>query len=138
MKSRFQKLKMLLAGSALVAGLGLAVPAFAASGDCTNTTPASGITNGINCGSPSGLPTEVFGSGGVFTIIINAVLFLIGMVAVIMLIIGAVHYVTSGGDAAAVNKAKNTILYAIVGVVLSFMSYAIINFVVQQFANATK
>ena len=99
---------------------------------------ADTIQNGIACAKPNGAPTVLFGQGGVFTIIINAVLFIIGMIAVVMLIIGAVHYVTSGGDAAAVNKAKNTILYAIIGVVLSFMAYAIINFVVTQFNNATK
>ncbi|HXH26387.1 MAG TPA: hypothetical protein VNG90_00665 [Candidatus Acidoferrum sp.] len=122
----------------LVPILALNVMALTAPAMAQSCGTADTIQNGIACAKPNGAPTVLFGSGGVFTIIINAVLFIIGMIAVVMLIIGAVHYVTSGGDAAAVNKAKNTILYAIIGVVLSFMAYAIINFVVSQFNNATK
>lgn len=62
--------------------------------------------------------------------IINVLLFLIGAIAVIMIIIGGIRYVTSNGDQAQVTGAKNTILYAVVGVVVAIMAYAIVNFVV--------
>lgn len=60
--------------------------------------------------------------------IINILLFLIGAIAVIMIIVGGIRYVTSAGDQSAVTGAKNTILYAIVGLVIAVMSYAIVNF----------
>lgn len=61
--------------------------------------------------------------------IINILLFLIGAIAVIMIIIGGLRYVTSGGDQSQVSGAKNTILYAVVGLVIAVMAYAIVNFV---------
>ncbi len=62
--------------------------------------------------------------------IINTILYVLGAIAVIMIIIGGIRYVTSGGDAAGVKGAKDTILYAIVGLVVAIMAYAIVNFVV--------
>lgn len=60
----------------------------------------------------------------------NILLFLVGAVAVIMLIIGGFRYVTSNGDAAAIKGAKDTILYAIIGIIVAFLAYAAVNFVV--------
>ena len=47
-----------------------------------------------------------------------------------MLIIGGIRYVISGGNSAAVTAAKNTILYAIVGLIIALFAYAIVNFVI--------
>lgn len=74
------------------------------------------------------------GQGGIFRTITNVLLFLIGAISVIMLIIGGIRYVVSGGDSTAVQNAKNTILYAIVGVVVAILAYAVVNFVISQFA----
>ena len=62
-------------------------------------------------------------------------LFLIGAISVIMLIIGGIRYVVSGGDSTAVQNAKNTILYAIVGVVVAILAYAVVNFVITSFSS---
>ena len=69
----------------------------------------------------------------IFKTITNILLFLIGAVSVIMLIIGGIRYTVSGGDSAAVTSAKNTILYAIVGLVVAILAFAIVNFVVGSF-----
>lgn len=61
--------------------------------------------------------------------IVGVFLFLIGTVAVIMLIYGGFRYVTSAGDASAVTSAKNTIIYAVVGIVVAISAYAITSFV---------
>ncbi len=74
------------------------------------------------------------GQGGIFRTITNVLLFLIGAISVIMLIIGGIRYVVSGGDSTAVQNAKNTILYAIVGVVVAILAYAVVNFVISSFA----
>lgn len=75
---------------------------------------------------------KLFGPNSIWTRIINTIIFLIGSVAVIMIIIGGLRYVLSGGDSSAVNGAKNTILYAVVGLVITVMSYAIVNFVLSR------
>lgn len=63
--------------------------------------------------------------------VINILLFIVGVGAVIMLIIGGIRYVVSAGDQQAVANAKNTILYAIVGIVVAVLAYAAVNFVFQ-------
>ena len=62
-------------------------------------------------------------------IIINTVIFAVGMVAVVMIILGGVNYATSQGDSTKVKKAKDTILYGIIGLVISLLAYAIVTFV---------
>lgn len=61
--------------------------------------------------------------------VINTIIGIIGMLAVIMIIIGGINFVTSQGDAAKVTKARNTILYGVVGLIVSLLAFAIVNFV---------
>ncbi len=63
--------------------------------------------------------------------IVNIIVFIIGAISVLMIVIGGLRYVTSGGDSSSVTSAKNTILYAIVGLVVAIMAYAIVNFVLK-------
>ncbi len=60
----------------------------------------------------------------------NLMITAIGMVSVIMLIIGGFRYVLSGGDSKNTTAAKDTILYAIIGVVVALLAYSITNFVI--------
>lgn len=62
--------------------------------------------------------------------IVNILLFVIGTISVIMIIVGGLRYVLSGGDANSITAGKNTVLYAIIGLVVSIMAYAIVNFVI--------
>ena len=92
-------------------------------------TSAYTIFEGVNAAHGTGQPTELFGASGVVSTITNLLLFIVGALSVVMLIIGGLRYVISGGNASAVSAAKNTILYAIVGLVIAFLAYAAINFV---------
>ena len=65
--------------------------------------------------------------------VIDILLFIIGAVAVIMIILGGIRYVLSNGDSSQISGAKNTILYAVIGLVVALLAYAIVNFVVAQF-----
>ena len=62
--------------------------------------------------------------------ITDVLLYLLGAIAVLMIIIGGVRYVTSGGDQNSVTGAKNTIMYAIIGLVVAVLAYAIVHFVI--------
>lgn len=79
-------------------------------------------------------PINLFGTVGVFTIISNSMLFIVGALSVLMLIVGGLRYVISGGNTAAVASAKNTVLYAIVGLIVSLLAYAAIHFVLTALA----
>ena len=62
--------------------------------------------------------------------ITNLLLFALGAVSVIMIIIGGVRFATSNGNAEQIKQAKNIILYAVIGLVVAIMAYAIVEFVV--------
>jgi cytochrome bd-type quinol oxidase subunit 2 len=64
--------------------------------------------------------------------IVNTLLFIVGLLSVIMIIYGGITYVTSAGDQSKVVKAKQTITYAVVGLVVSILAFAIVSFVVGQ------
>ena len=65
--------------------------------------------------------------------IISTLLFAIGVIAVIMIIIGGIRYTLSNGDASQIKSAKDTILYAVIGLIVAMLAYAIVNFVVGRF-----
>ena len=62
--------------------------------------------------------------------VINGLLFVLGAVTVIVIIFSGVFYTTSLGDPKLVEKAKNTLFYGVVGLIVAIMSYAIVNFVI--------
>lgn len=62
--------------------------------------------------------------------VINILLFIVGAGSVIMLIIGGIQYITSTGDQQRVANAKNTIIYAVVGVIVAILAYALVNYVI--------
>lgn len=110
-------------------GMAFFTPLTASAADCAD--PKSGITK-TNCvtGDNPDLPTDLT---TMFKTIANVALFIIGAVSVLMLIYGGIRYTVSGGESSAVTAAKNTILYAIVGVVVALLAGAIINFVLGSF-----
>lgn len=90
---------------------------------------------------------DVCGSGGSSTVcdnkgndaqsligtLVNVLLFIVGSLAVVMIIASGIFYVISSGDAGKVAKAKNTLLYSIVGLVVAFIAFALVNWVFQLF-----
>ena len=103
------------------------------------TVPASALANPLDasCQDRDLASTDVcksrgdklFGPGSIWTNIINTMIYVVGAVAVLMIVVGGLRYVLSGGDASQTKSAKDTILYSIVGVIIAVMSYAIVNFV---------
>lgn len=66
---------------------------------------------------------------GTATGVINVIIGIVGFIAVVMIIIGGISYSTSAGDAGKVKKAKDTIMYGIIGLVVAVLAFAIVNFV---------
>ena len=91
------------------------------------------ISDGAASARGSQQPIDLFGDTGVFSKISSVLLFIVGAIAVIMIVIGGLRYVISGGDSSQVQGAKNTILYALVGVIIAILAYAAVNFVVNSF-----
>lgn len=68
---------------------------------------------------------------------INVIVGFLGLVCVIVIIIGGVNYMTSTGDAGKVKKAKDTILYGLIGLIICVLAYAIVNFVIAKIINGS-
>lgn len=129
MKNIIKKsLQSLLIVPALALGISFALPVLQPA--TANAQFDQGLQDGANSSKGKDQQTELFGDQGVFKIITNVLLFIIGAISVIMLIIGGVRYTISNGDQAAVTSAKNTILYAVVGIVVAILAYALVNFVI--------
>lgn len=64
--------------------------------------------------------------------IINVLLILIGIISVIMIVVGGIRYTTSAGDAGQTKSARDTVLYALVGLAIAVMSFALVNWVLGQ------
>jgi len=93
-----------------------------------------GIQEGADCSKPKDAPPELFGGDdSIFNSIANTLIFLVGAIAVIMLIIGGLRYVLSGGNSSTIQSAKDTILYAIIGIIVAILAYAAVNFVITRF-----
>jgi hypothetical protein len=93
-----------------------------------NCNPGGGLKNGANCaGQGQGLAQGSI--QGYIKAIINVLLSLVGVVSVIMIIYGGFRYALSGGDENSVKAAKDTILYAVIGLIVAILAFVIVNFV---------
>ena len=90
----------------------------------------SNMSTGINTVNNGG--TGAGGAGFVNNVIniLNGVIAVLGLVAVVVVIIGGVNYMTSSGDTSKVKKAKDTILYGLIGLAVAVLAFALVNFVI--------
>lgn len=75
---------------------------------------------------------RILGPNGIITQITQVVIFLTGAISVIMVIIGGFRYTLSGGDSNATKGAKDTIMYAVIGLVVVIFSQVIVTFVLSR------
>lgn len=95
---------------------------------CSGNMPAP-VASVMGCNSNTDTePAKDFSSTVVG--IVNGIVGVLGLVAVIFIIVGGVQYMTSAGDAGKLEKAKKTILYAVIGLIICALAFAIVNFVV--------
>lgn len=122
------KIRRSIAGLSMVAVLSgaMLVPLVPAT---VGAAPSDEINKGVNSVDGGTGANDI---NGLIRNVINILLFIVGAAAVIMIIIGGLRYVTSGGDSSNVTAAKNTILYAVVGLVVASLAFAIVNFVVDK------
>jgi len=74
----------------------------------------------------------ISGKDGVILRVINIFSFVIGAASVIMILVGGFRYIISNGDSNSLSTAKNTILYAVIGIVVFLLSRGIITFVINK------
>lgn len=125
-----QKLKIILA--TFLASLAfipvIATPAVVYAQTDSKKAICDGVAlTGEKCDSTSGPSVE-----NTIKLVVNILSMVVGVIAVIMIIIGGLKYITSSGDSGNVSSAKNTILYAIVGLVVVALAQVIVRFVLNK------
>lgn len=123
--------KILLAFGLMFA---FATPIVMTSNVLDNQAHAEGAADLIQKGADSTGQKDSRSAGDLAKDFVNIMLFAVGILAVIMIIWGGIRYVLSGGDSGAVSSAKKTILYAVVGLIVAILAYAIVNFIITTIA----
>ncbi|MBA3757246.1 TrbC/VirB2 family protein [Candidatus Saccharibacteria bacterium] len=128
-----------LASIAIVLGFNFAqaVPAYAQENDiigglCTGAELEFSENPTRDCSS-SGDATEKIND--LIRSVINLLSAIVGVIAVIMIIVGGLRYITSGGNDTSVTSAKNTILYAIIGLIIVALAQVLVRFTLSKIAN---
>lgn len=87
-------------------------------------TDSSGNTSTV-CDT-NGANDPLTGSDGVITKIANIFAFITGVAAIVIIMVSGFEYVRSGGDSAKINKAKNGILFAVIGLVVVAVARSVV------------
>ena len=124
--SKLRSAVTVVAVAALAFGV-FAVPAYA-TGDCN---AAEGLTGAVknDCSQGSGQAKNLLGNGGVVTTVINTMLFIVGLLSLVMIIFAGIRYTTAHGDKQQVTSAKDTLIYAVVGLIVAIIAYAVVNWI---------
>jgi len=121
---------------ALAAGL-VAAPAMTSAQDIQDNlcggAQGLSITGGDDCTATEEANDDV---NTLITNIVNIFSIVVGIIAVIMIIVGGFKYITSSGDSGNVTSAKNTIMYAIIGLIIVALAQIIVRFVLNASVNA--
>lgn len=110
----------------------------ASSASAIDLFPTGDGKTGVNCSlNPDGCSVVKEGRGdankapSMVKNGINSALYLLAAVCVLMIVIGGFKYTASNGDSSIISSAKNTILYAVIGLIVAIMAFAIVNFVIE-------
>lgn len=129
------KIVALLGVAMLLTPIAATVPTFAQNVDKNLCNGANlDLTDGGTCTKTTQTGTDSLNN--LVHTIINIFSLVVGIVSVIMIIVGGFRYVTSGGASDSVSGAKNTIIYAIIGLVVVALAQFIVQFVLNKVTNA--
>lgn len=124
MKTPKHFLALIIATVFAIAGLGFAPSVFAASICDSNASDEVKAANG--CPDTNAAPDI----RTVVVSVLDGIIAILGLVAVVFIVIGGINYMTSAGDSGKVEKAKKTILYSVIGLIICALAFAIVNFVI--------
>jgi cytochrome bd-type quinol oxidase subunit 2 len=125
----------------VAASLGLLAPAAVPAVVLAQADIAGGLCQGASLQIDPGCTIEDDNStttvNKILEDVINIFSLVVGIVAVIMIIVGGLKYITSGGESGNITTAKNTILYAVVGLIIVALAQVIVRFVLTKAGDAT-
>ena len=122
--------KILTAGILMIGLLGVFTPAVSAANGINICSEENGSNNSVYCQNKDKGEGQV---NGIIKTIVEVLLTAVGAISIIMIVIGGILFALSSGDAQKAAKARSTILYAVVGLIVSVFASAIVNFVFDGF-----
>lgn len=128
------KLTAILALLALTITGPALVPSGAVYADCKDTASKQEVIDSI--GQAGQGECDDNGVSKIVNTIVTILSFVAGAAAVIMIIVSGFKYITSGGDSGKVSSAKNTLIYAMIGIAIAVLAQVVVRFVITQSSNA--
>lgn len=123
------KKSLIILATILAGNLGLVGPSAFATGGANNGGGGNSAAQQARAGVDSTGTNSNTEMKGVTKTVVSVMMFILGALAVIMIIYSGIQYVISVGDSGKIQKAKNTLIYSIVGLVVAMFAYAIVDFV---------
>ena len=142
MIKKIKNFAVILVSTLMLSAPGLVPAVASAQTGCGNI--GTGIADGANAATPNNGGGNIDSCsstnatnanseiGKIAQNVVNIFSYVVGAIAVIMIIYGGFRYITSGGDSNSVGSAKNTLIYAIVGLVIVALAQIIVHFVLNQ------
>lgn len=127
-----KKLYLLIFGFLAIGSFAFSGGAMAAQEDVFQEVCTKAPQSTVCKSKGNGTDNPLFGPNGVLTSAIGIISIIVGIVAVIMIILGGFKLVTSGSNPQDVAKARETIIYAIVGVIIALLAQVIVQFVLKE------
>ena len=127
--------KILTAGMLMVSLLGVFTPVVSAANGIDICSKENKNDNSVYCQNKDKGEGQV---NGIIKTIVEVLLTAVGAISIIMIVIGGIMFALSSGDAQKAAKARSTILYAVVGLIVSVFASAIVNFVFDGFNKPVK
>jgi hypothetical protein len=135
-----QRLKSMVIIGLMLLFAGLAVVAVSSTKTYADafSSSKSDACAGVSLDGSNGCNNDPTGSGlsGIIKNAINILSLVIGIAAIIMVLVGGFRYVISAGDSAGTNSAKNTIFYALIGLVIAALAQILVHFVLAKVGTA--
>ena len=100
---------------------------------------ADGVKKGITTATTADMGNKsIAGEGGLISILINFLLWTVGVLSVVMIIFSGFRYITSAGDAAKTKSAQTALTYSIVGLIVAILAWVIVKMILRQFGIEVK
>lgn len=122
--------KILTAGMLMIGLLGVFTPVVSAANGIDICSKENENDNSVYCQNKDKGEDQV---NGIIKTIVEVLLMAVGAISIIMIVIGGILFALSSGDTQKAAKARSTILYAVVGLIVSVFASAIVNFVFDGF-----
>ena len=97
------------------------------------------VKKGIKTATTADMENKsIAGEGGLISILINFLLWAVGILSVVMIIFSGFRYITSAGDAAKTKSAQTALTYSIVGLIVAVLAWVIVKMILRQFGIEVK